>query len=1747
MSPSFSAEKLVGGENAVSTVFEGTKTPTAVIVDESLAYDEVIGGHHVKQITNEGAGSDNLVRVENDYSDVSVSAMDGVQYVVGGSKSNNAYADLQTGRSGVTITAGTIGLSAGASADTAVIGGNLIKATVGQGGESARADTRQTQVEIKGGTFVRADIIGGSKANAYGTDGRTLDLSLIDLDTRVLVSGGDFSQAGSIIGGSVADGAGTQASVVSSAVVLTGGIFKAESRQSVYGGSVALNGGTASTQTSSLTVVGGEDFGLKTSGGELVEQGKIYLTLYAGGLNAATTKLSTLTIRDADLGYMSNSTTTKTVQLYSGSHYEVGGTYAEGDAVLNVTNSTVRGDIRGTSWVGPSSGFAEGFKVTAASSTVNVADVVMNGYTQGVSTWNGRIFGAGILQYTGNSEFTVDSTTVTVSNVTGVDLEQGTGEISHDPGVRIFGGGQLYNNNHADAGNNTLSVKKTSVTLSGEKSEVLDVIGGSIISGTNAHDSNTIILGTSEVHVSDAYVAGRIVGGNDVNWFGTGTVSGDTTVTVDGAARVGAVIGANSTTFWDAYMFGAGVRKADMQGDTRISLAGSSTVSLALGAGYAESYHGGGNPFVGDGTTGGRTQADLNSATVSTMTGNSSVSVSESAQVDVLAGAGYAWSDVNYYIDGQYKQTQHADATLTGSASSTLAGGRIGQWILGGLAEGYGLADVRGEARGTMTGGTAEIVIVGGLGSEVGVYDLQYDSSTGKSSLKDDTKTDVGSAAITGSAVLTASGGKLGTVILGGAVSDIDGVVAAPADEHADGVKVAGTAALVIAGEVDLSETIVTRGSADSTRLQFGTDGSAWIGSFAAFSGIDELRVSAGSQLALESLTSEQMGQSGIELAGEGVLSLQRLDHADKTVRLTAGTLAADRLAMSADGRLEVAGGTLLTSSSSIFTTGLAEDGMNASAGELTDQVKNHVVFGGGVLSLTDKTYNIHYASSAASLVGSETQVVFGGTLVDNDTTDVTEKTLTVSDYVESAGAIASNVIFAGAQLDASQETSGSHLTIGKAVAELDDQIVIGQDVGVGSVKLDADARFVTVNDNRILTLVGNGSNLLDGAQNPVTIEVGTGEKDTGTLRLGTTGAQHSGGIINADVTVNAGSELKVQAGAFAGTGAFANAGDIQIDKGASLSMAQLKNTGRITIEGSARVDALKASESAAGGLVVVGSQDCAGEFHLGGDSLGGNTIFLDPAWRTDGTNVIEEASKLISTVTDFDGGVIVGRNSFAVIGTDSAESLLNHFNRSNLSWGPVGGVTAAAYLAGPIDVTQGSFVIDGSLTQAPATIGAGTVAFGADSLLVAEVSSLQSGKALIAGVQSATVDESAHLILAGVTADRRYQIIENPSQFWSQANITAANGMFGGAQLDADGSVSFSLKDAGSVYGSLLQGREIADAGMRSDATSQTFGYVDKLLTQTDGNLAAAARRFDAAMNPGGALTVFTNAMDRAAELRAAVREESGAASGSRLWARVSGGKTKFDGLATAAQSIHADIETYGLMLGGEFAVGEGLLGAAFAAGTGNTQNNAVHGKDDFDYYAVSLYGRTSAAGFDLLGDMSVTWLKSSLSIGGGADVDADTTTTVWSIGGQIERTFALGWADVTPFIGLDIYHIDGEAYGNGHGARIQKSDATAVEIPLGARLSAAIETAGDMKVTPQITLAVVPSVADTDFDGTVVFAGAASDYNFTFADDVKLRSRLGVTAVKNDWRFALNAGYDWGSEQRQAFSGMLTVKYGF
>lgn len=806
----------------------------------------------------------------------------------------------------------------------------------------------------------------------------------------------------------------------------------------------------------------------------------------------------------------------------------------------------------------------------------------------------------------------------------------------------------------------------------------------------------------------------------------------------------------------------------------------------------------------------------------------------------------------------------------------------------------------------------------------------------------------------------------------------------------------------------------------------------------------------------------------------------------------------------------------------------------------------------GSSLTLTDTKYTLSDADNAHIAFDAQTNkptLNFTGKLVNDQGAELTEVNL-------------------------QQLNHGVHESVD--IKATNDTSIAGKAIGGRTLKVEQ-GTSVNVANNGNLTLVGENKadqeliTFDDQATNKIVNASGEGAG----LVLGST-TKASAGKISAKVTISHSANLTTQNGDFAlndvtlsekGQINVGN-GNLNIEKLTVQGDATIANTetgstsvkefsvasnGTTTITGEITTDKLQVLDRANGGATInVGRNEARGDLTIKDDSsIAGLTFFLDPTW-VEGKEVTD-ASRLVLPKSELDANVIVGHNSYVVLGSNSDDAFLQLFKDRVLTWGDKtdkGQVLAAAYIAKPLTVKTGSLMVDASQkgdTQ-PTAGAAGSVSFGANSVMVGDISGLTSENVLITA-DSFNVDKTSKAVIIGdLKKDQVYKLTNAQNvNFWNTKDTLISGNQLWELTINQDGTFSTKLNDAYKVFGNAMQGHDLANAGVQSTVEAERR-YTNALLTDATASLskAAIAARFDAAMNVAGAAATFTTAYDRASEFRDAVRGEAIAGEGNRLWAQVTGGKTKLKGISTGAQGLHVDTDAYGLVIGGDTVLNGYTVGAAFTAGKGDSENKAVGVKDNFDFYGLSVYGKTAVGGVDLVADASMTFLKSDLTMGGVADVNTDTDTTVYSMGVQAQKSFDLG-VDVTPYVGLGLYHLRADGYSNGHGADVEDANATALEIPVGATVSKSFDTASGFKLKPVFHFAIVPTVGDRDIDSKIRFAGAQSTYNFTFADDVKVRTGLGLAAEKDNFRFGFNADYDWGNEERAATKLMLNAQYLF
>lgn len=884
--------------------------------------------------------------------------------------------------------------------------------------------------------------------------------------------------------------------------------------------------------------------------------------------------------------------------------------------------------------------------------------------------------------------------------------------------------------------------------------------------------------------------------------------------------------------------------------------------------------------------------------------------------------------------------------------------------------------------------------------------------------------------------------------------------------------------------------------------------------SFAAGNG--QAFVKEGGVLEIDTLTST--GNFAMTVRDTGLLTIDTFVGAEGGhFTLAEGTADIGSIDLT-KGVLEVgANGTLKTTTGQVFKIALNADGTNvAEANALKYSADSLLFTEGGSLVLSDAKYNRDYADTATNVFKDtykDGTIAFTGELV--DASGNVEKPVDIGD-------IKDGQIFEKTDVKAEADKQGS--------------VVVDKTVGGRTLKLGEGVETVEVKNGKTLTLVGSadGGELVafKGDKAPV-LNVAGG------LALGSADNADVKGSITVAIDLSGEEGLTVKNGSFE-LADLTVSGDTKLDAGTTgkLNVKDLKLANNVNVAGNVNVGKLTASQAA--DLNVESGRLTVADGSLENVAV---TVSTPKTATFAAANETPAASSTDATSFAFGGKTVEGSitanaNGIVAIGTTDLTAFHSVFSEGFGTWSTD---TAAAFVAGPVTVT-------GSLLVGTAD-GTNAVAFGQNSVLVADITGMTAEDTLITA-DSFDVSKESVAYLVGSVKDgvATFNLTsDKEADYWNTAETLKSGSAMLEVAVDDEGKWTVANVNAAEAYGNLMQGHALADAGYRSQGAERD--YAQALLTDTTGlSNAAVAARFDAAMNPGGSLAVFTTAYDRASDLRRVVRDEAAAASTeSRLWARVTGGMTKLDGISTGAQALDVETDAYGLAVGAESMLGGWKLGGAFTAGTGDTDNDDVAAKDEFDFYGLSFYGKKSIGAYDVLFDATAAWVKSDLKVNGVADLTTDTTTSVYGLGAEVRRTADLGAVKFTPFVGANLYYVTSDGYTTNHGVRVDDADATAVEFPIGAELSAAFDTAGGMRLAPAFSLAVVPTAGDTEVDQTVAFAGATSSYRFTFADDVKVRSNLALTAEAGDFAFGLKAGYEWGDEERGATTFSLNAAYRF
>lgn len=515
-----------------------------VTVAGGTAKGEIVGGNYVR-----GDGS---ARVKN--STVSITggtfaaaadSQNKAQYIIGGSKTNASgggnATTLVEGNSSVLIN-GDVDIK-----DGALIGGSQAKAGNGSGSKAIATVGGNSSVTVNNGTL--AGVIGGGIAETYaqsvtansiveGTSSVTINGGTINGIAYGAVAGNAGTSSAAVVGGGLANGDGSTATVDSTSVTIAGGKINGK----VVAGGLAINGGTTTAgENTLLTMTGGEVTG-DLIGGNLLDKngnegspiagstvnvkgGTVAGEIYGGSYvrnTAATSKVNNTTVN------ISGGTIGAT-EPQGWAQYVVGG----GKAMSNAT--TTESSVMGTAAVNISGGditrgavVGGGFaraQGAGGSATANVEDSVVN-LTGGSLV---GVVGGGLAENLNTETATAKVTNASLTiggnaTVNGIIYKGNDGEETPSSAA-VIGGGLAYSKNGSKA---IASVETANTTINGGTIQG-DVYAGGMADGAGAQAN----VDNANLTIKGGTINGNVYAGGYALNKGTANVT-TAIITLDG-------------------------------------------------------------------------------------------------------------------------------------------------------------------------------------------------------------------------------------------------------------------------------------------------------------------------------------------------------------------------------------------------------------------------------------------------------------------------------------------------------------------------------------------------------------------------------------------------------------------------------------------------------------------------------------------------------------------------------------------------------------------------------------------------------------------------------------------------------------------------------------------------------------------------------------------------------------------------------------------------------------------------------------------------------------------------------------------------------------------------------------------------------------------------------------------------------------------------------------------------------------
>ena len=338
---------------------------------------------------------------------------------------------------------------------------------------------------------------------------------------------------------------------------------------------------------------------------------------------------------------------------------------------------------------------------------------------------------------------------------------------------------------------------------------------------------------------------------------------------------------------------------------------------------------------------------------------------------------------------------------------------------------------------------------------------------------------------------------------------------------------------------------------------------------------------------------------------------------------------------------------------------------------------------------------------------------------------------------------------------------------------------------------------------------------------------------------------------------------------------------------------------------------------------------------------------------------------------------------------------------------------------------------------------------------------------------------------------------------------------------------------------------------------------FLEKVVRNTNGAAADQAARMGDFGGAAETALVATSTTYDAVAGRFGMGQQAGTMTianngqGSGLWVTPVYKSHESDGFDADGLGYGSDITLYGVALGGDVTLANGVrVGAMFNVGSGDAdgQGAASVVSNDFDYFGGSIYAGYAIDNFSIVGDVSYTTIDS--------DVEANTAagktstsfdTTALSVGVTGQYALKVAEMDVTPHAGMRFTRIDIDDYtidsaDFGEVGQYNASSANVFSIPVGVTISK--EYVSDTwTVKPSFDLTLTGNFGDDTVDGTVSWTGV-SNYDVStkaeFVDNFTYGAAVGIAAKTGNFGLGLGLNYT-GSSNTDEFGVNANARYMF